>query len=394
MHPKTLLSIDYLIINLMGDLTPNKSINSFCPFDFIDAPYGTKTFTNKHIVKYKDEIIGSVLSVPRSNIIPEKLHQFQFENHVFYSKSLTEIKQIIHELTDFYNLEFTGINRLDVAFDINDTNDYYRTLQNSVTNGTLRLAGRKKSFSTFNELVQGVCINNGFNLGSRSSSKFLRVYNKSLSLEINEKQHILDYYKANNFENRNVWRFEYQLNSTFFTNLKNYGHDKDFFDQSKEKQKLPFEDCTWSIFDYGALINLVIMAQKNFFELRENTGKSQINKENTVPFILDFDYLLETKATINPTFVRLKTTHVPSIVKKKRLAKALFREYCANFQNVTYVVALNRLLSEINPFDGNPLTDWFDDKMKFYLAEFKELEKMDLKFDFALYQEQNNLFIE
>jgi hypothetical protein len=377
----------------MGELLPKASTNSL-DFEFFLEPFGTKTFANKNIVKYKGEQIGFILSNPRSNIIPEQLNQMQFENHIFYTKSLTEIKTIIHELTNFYNLEFTAINRIDVAYDINDCNDYYRTLSNKVTSGQYKLAGRKKSFSTHNELVKGVCINNGFNLGSRSSTKFLRVYNKTLSLEIKEKQHIIDFYKANDFENQNVWRFEYQLNASFFNNLKAFGHDKDFFDTSKEKQTLPFEDLTWSVFDSGALINLTILAQKNFFELKENTGKSQTNKEENVKFILDFDFLLSVSSEYNPTFVKLKKTHVPSVVKRKRLAKALFREYCANFQNVTYIVALNRLLDEINPFDNKPLTEWFGEKMSFYLAEFKELEKMPIKFDYRLFQEQSNLFIE
>lgn len=377
----------------MGELIPRTPNNSL-DFELITEPFGTKTFANKNVVKYKGEQIASILSNPRSNIIPDQLNQMQFENHIFYTKTLTEIKTIIYELTNAYSLEFTAINRLDIAYDINDNNDYYRNLSNNVIRGEYKLAGRKKSFSTHNELVKGVCINNGFNLGSRTSTKFLRVYNKTLSLEIKEKQHIVDFYKANNFENSNVWRFEYQLNASFFTNLKAFGHDKDFYDVQKEKQTLPFEDLTWAVFDYGALINLTILAQKNFFELRENTGKSQTNKEETVPFILDFDYLLSTKSEYNPTFIKLKTTHVPTLIKRKRLAKALFREYCANFQNITYIVALNRLLLETNPFDGLPLSEWFKQKMSFYLAEFKELEKMDLKFDYRLYDEQNNLFIE
>lgn len=393
MHPNTLISIDYLIINLIGDLTPRTPNNSL-DFELFHEPFGTKTFADKHLLKYKGEQIGFILSNPRSNIIDAQLNQMQFENHIFYSKSLAEIRTLIYNLTDVYNLNFTAINRLDIAFDINDNDNYYRNLSNNVVKGAYKLAGRKKSFSTHNELVKGVCINNGFNLGSRTSTKFLRVYNKTLSLEVNEKQHIIDFYNANNFENKNVWRFEYQLNSSFFANLKSFGYDKDFYDSSKEKLALPFEDLTWSIFEYASLINLAQIAQKNFFELRMNTGKSQTNKEEIVPFILDFDYLMSINSQYKPTFVRLKKTHIPSVVKRKRLAKALFREYCANFQNITYIVALNRLLSEINPFDNLPLYDWFEQKKSFYLAEFKQLEKMNISFDVPLYYEQINLFIE
>lgn len=392
MHPKTLITIDYLIINLKGTLTRANETNSF--FDFIECPYGTKTFCNKFEVHYHGERIGTVLNTPRSNIIADDLNQLQFENHVFYTKSLDDIKAIIMDLTDSYNVEFVAINRLDIALDINDNDNYYRKLNTSLNNGAMRLSGRKKSFNQYNELVKGVCINNGFTLGQRSSSKLLRVYNKSLSLEISEKPHILAWYKANNFENKNVWRFEYQLNSTFFSNLKDFGHDKEFFDMTKTKLVLPFQDLTYSIFEYGALFSLLELAQANFFILKENTGKKQINAENTIPFLLDFDYLRAFYSRYKPTFKRLKTTHVPNLTKRKRLSKSLFREYCANHQNITYIVALNMVLEEENPNDGKKLREWFKDKMFFYLSEFKDVDKMCNKFDFDLFKEQSNLFIE
>ena len=285
MSPNTLITIDYLIINLKGDLSPIKETNSF---EFIPSPYGTKTFANKFDVFYQKEKIGTLVNSARSVIIADDLNQMQFENHIFYSRTLQELKNIILELTDSYNLVFTAINRLDVAFDINDDKNYYRSLNSALNDGSVRLSGRKKTFNQYNELVKGVCINNGFTLGQRSSSKMLRVYNKSLSLQVNEKPHILQWYQQNGFKNSNVWRFEYQLNSTFFSNLKAFGHDKDFYDVNKEKLSLPFEDLTFAIFDYGALINLVIMAQTNFFELRENTGKKQINAEKKIDFDLFF----------------------------------------------------------------------------------------------------------
>ena len=393
MHPKTLISIDYLIINLKGDLNQNSSINS-SNFELYKEPFATKIFSDKYIVKYQGESLGIMFASPRSSIISADLIQLQFENHIFYTKSLLEIRNIIDLFTDEYKLTFSAINRLDIAVDIQNSSAYFRKLTNNILNNKVLLSGRKKSFSTHNELVKGVCISNGFNLGSRTSAKFLRVYNKTLSLEIKEKQYIIDYYKQNHFDASDVWRFEFQLNAQFFSDLKNYGHDKDFFQTTGEKLVLPFEDVTNAIFDYSALCNLLIMAKTNFFELRKNTGKSQINKEKKIDFIIDFDYLLENISEYKPTFVRLKSTYTPDMIKKKRLAKALFREYIANFQNVTYIVALNRLLDCRNPITNEPLSKWFDEKMRFYLTEFRQLEKMKVKFDAGLFNEQRMLFIE
>ena len=345
MNPRTLITIDYLIINLKGDF------NTICektPFIFEPEPFGTKTFSFKYEVLYKGEKIGTLVNTPRSVIIPSDLNQLQFHNHIFYTKTLKEIKSIIHELTDFYNVKFEAINRLDIAYDIDDKKQYYRKLNSSIQSGATILSGRKKAFNQYNELIKGKCINNGFSLGQRSSSKFLRCYNKTLSLQINPKQYILDYYKINNFDVSNVWRFEYQLNSSFFLNVKNFGYDKDFYSKL-EKQRHAFENLTWAIFDYSTLIELTKMAQKNFFELRSNTGLSQINKEKEIKFIIDFDLLLKELLILPTLLVKLKTTAVPSTLKRKRLAKAIFREYVLTEQPPEYMIALNLVLKELEP---------------------------------------------
>lgn len=110
----------------------------------------------------------------------------------------------------------------------------------------------------------------------------MRIYNKTLELSINPKQYISDYHKNQGLaDDVPVWRMEYQLNARFFDNLYKC---KDISQKGDIKHELVSERITWAIFDIENLIALFQLAEKNHFELRYNTGKSQTNKET--PYLL------------------------------------------------------------------------------------------------------------
>jgi hypothetical protein len=203
-----------------------------------------------------------------------------------------------------------------------------------------------------------------------------------LSLQLTEKPYINDFYANNGIKNENIWRFEYQLNSAFFRNLKEYGQTK------KEVQ----QDMTWGIFNLSALFQLLKIATKGFFELHENTGKSQINKEKKIS-LFDFDCMREA-LTLQTTVIRkLKKVSISTTTIKKRLAKSLFREYYANEQDISYIIALNLLLEDLDLTTDKKLKSWFLNKFRFYLHEFTNKEKIKKFFDYTLFQEHQTLFL-
>lgn len=376
-----LINIDYLIINLDG--------NPFCDFPensnfkLVHYDYGTKIFSSRSDLYFENEKIGTLQHSPRSAILDVNFAQLQFENHLFYTLSHQDLKNLISEFCDQTNYLFKAINRLDICIDKNDKNHNYRNIYDNIINGSYLISGRPKNLQSYFETFKGKSILNGFQIGKRTSDKIIRVYNKTLSLQLTEKPYINDFFTNNGIKNENVWRFEYQLNSAFFRHLKEISQTSDEIQQ----------DMTWGIFNKSTLFELLKIATKGFFELHENTGKSQINKEKKIE-LFDFDSM-RNQVTNQVTIIKkLKKGFISSTTIKKRLAKSLFREYYANEQDISYVIALNLLLEDTDFTTDKKLKVWFLNKMNFYLHEFRQKEKIQKYFYRELFQEHCNLFMD
>lgn len=376
----TLINIDYLILNLEGSpfgQFPENSNFRLKPYD-----YGTKIFENRSDLYFNDIKIGLYTSSPRSAIISSNLAQLQIENNLFYTLQNNDLKNIISSFCDETQYTFKSVNRLDICIDKNDINHSYRDLYCNIINSNYLISGRSKNIQSYYETYKGKSILNGFQIGKRTSDKIIRCYNKTLSLQLTEKPYINEYYQNNNLKNQNVWRFEYQLNSAFFRGL----------NEISKADNLTSQSMTWGIFDKSVLIELLKTANKGFFEIRENTGKSQVNKEKEIP-LFDFDFLQSQISKIKPIIKRFKKIILSSTTIKKRLAKSLFREYYSNNQDISYIIALNLLLEDLDLTTEKPLLNWFKNKLHFYLHEFRNKEKIVNNFDTNLFQEHQLLFL-
>jgi hypothetical protein len=349
-------------MNFKGALDLNKSpfnLPDDCkPFSLELHQYGNKTFTNVYDVFYCSERVGTINANPRSNIIAADLIQFQLENHLFYTNTLSDLQRMVTDFVNYYAVTFEGINRLDIAIDTKENRLKYKDLYFDLLSGKKLLKGREKSISAHSVTKKGYGDFNGFSVGKRSSSRFLRIYNKSVSLrdDKTDKGYITEWHNKNGLTasgGLDIWRFEYQLNSRFFTDLR---QDK--------------YNITWQVFDYTKLVELFNMARKNHFEVVYNTGKSEVNKEREFVFI-DFSRLVTTPHTF---ITKLKRIFTPSITIQKRLCKALFRQYYIE-QGLHYLYPLIKVLREYN------LKDWFIGKYEFYMREFKDKEKIKNTFN-------------
>lgn len=376
----TLINIDYLILNLEGQPFgefPENSEFRLKPYD-----YGTKIFEIRADLYYQDLKVGIYTAKPRSAIISENLGQLQIENNLFYTLSNKELKNILSKFCEETSYLWKSTNRLDICLDRCDLNNTYRNLYKNIVDGETLISGRPKNIQSYFETYKGKSILNGFQVGKRTSDKIIRCYNKTLSLQLTEKPYINEYYVNNGLKNENVWRFEFQLNSAFFRGLNEH---------SKADENIS-ESITWGIFDKANLYELLKIANKGFFELRENTGKSQINKEKLIP-LFDFDNLQSQISKFTPIIKRLKKVVLSSTTIKKRLAKSLFREYYSNNQDLSYIVALNLLLEDMDMTTEKPLLHWFNNKLHFYLHEFRTKEKLVNDFDTSLFNEHQFLFL-
>lgn len=379
-NAKHLVNIDYLIVNLDG--VPFGTFPDSSDFKINYYDYGTKIFQFRAEVYYKNLKYATIQHSPRSAVLDVNLAQLQIENHIFYTFTLQEQKTILDAFCSETNYLFKSVNRLDICVDKCDVAGSYKTLYDSLQSGKLLMSGRTKNFQSYSETVKGVTVLNGFQVGKRTSEKLLRVYNKTLSLLNSDKPYIQEYFNNNGLKSETVWRFEYQLNSRFFRDLK----------RVSPADGVVTEGVTWNIFEYPMLFELLKESTKGFFEIHVNTGKSQVNKEDKIS-IFDFDVMRQIANARKLVLKRLKKVFQSSETIKKRLAKSLFREYYTNFQDVSYIVALNRLLLDYDKATGKTLFEWFGHKCSFYLMEFKNKEKLSNHFDFELYHEHQTLFL-
>ncbi|WP_026713659.1 hypothetical protein [Flavobacterium daejeonense] len=378
---KVLVNMDYLIMNLEG--TPFGEFEAKSDFKSHSYEYGSRTFKNRADIIYKDIKLGTLLSCPHSSVISEDLAQFQLENNLFYTIPENQLKEILLQFCDETNYKFKSVNRLDVCLDKNDSKATYRKLYSDVVGGAYLISGRTKAINSYYETYKGKSVLNGFQIGKRTSEKLIRCYNKTLSLQLTEKPYINDWYQQNGLKNDEVWRFEYQLNSRFFRDLKEFS----------KADEATTELMTWGIFKKENLIELVKIANKGFFEIRENTGLSQINKEKIALELFDFEQLQKNITSYPPIIKRVKRAILSSTTIKKRLVKSLFREYYSNNQDISYIVAMNLVLEEIDLTTNKPLINWFNSKLHFYLHEFRLKEKIVQVFDFDLFNEHKLLFL-
>lgn len=360
-----LLTIDYLILNFKGSLRENKSSlykeDVPTPFSTVKHQYGNKTFADVYDLFFHDEKIAVINSVPRSSIIDSTLVQIQFENHLFYTYSLRELGDLVITICDYFDIRFEGINRLDIAHDRNDLQNTYIQTYLDLIDSKKKLKGREKDVNAYMITNNGRTVFNGFTVGKRSSSRMLRIYNKTKQLQLPKypKPYINDYFTKNslvNTDNCPVWRYEYQLNSTFFTYLR----ERD-------------QHVTYQIFDLDFLLQLIQMAEKNHFEIVQNTGKTETNKEKQ-SVLNDWDALAKhLKSKSRFTAKKITKAFEPSITIQKRLIKGLFRQYYINGQ-FTFIDALTTVVIQYS------LQDWFYDKYQFYVMEFQSKEKLKGRF--------------
>lgn len=372
------LNIDYLIVNLVGAL-------DFYKIDFgasnisIEAnPYGTKVFESSHDIYFNKIKMGVILSHPRSKILDPFLCQFQFENNLFYLNELSNLKDFLWLFTDLTGLYFQSINRLDIAIDRTDLKGDYRQLMRDLLDGSKLISGREKNVRCEYLTVNGRMVMNGFTIGKRSSSRFLRCYNKTLEMSIKPKEWIYKNWQNNNVDTTSVWRFEYQLNNTFFTYL----------------QKSSLESITWCIFDNLCLLELIQKAEKNHFEVKLNTNKVETNKEQTFN-LFDWENIkLKISNQRKVCITRIKRTISSSLLVCKRFVKACFREYYISRQNIAFILPLNHFLQDIVSIDEKRLISlWFHSKVPFYIKEFQQKDVANAPFNYSSFLTDLKLYI-
>ena len=344
---KKSFSIDYLNLNLIGTFQPIDNAD----IKFTKNDSSTKIFKNIHVVHIDGFKIGTILSKPASSALDPLLVQFKVENFLFYSMPLIKLKGILKNLFKYMRLSFTSVNRLDLALDVEDDKDHTQELLKNLVNNDIRISGRSKSVKPFYYTDNGYMILEGCAIGSRSSSRFLRIYDKTREMQANPKQYIQAYHNRIGF-NQKVWRFEYQLNSKFLRDKKDVNID--------------------SLFDINFLYALYTQSYTNHFSFKENTNKKQCNDEKDFSF-LDFEKIRKQFEYLKTEIITLKRKINETLIGQKRMVKSLCRSYFSTTKP-SYALPIPHILNSYG------LNDWFDSKFPSYLEEFMN-KALNNKFD-------------
>ena len=230
-------------------------------------------------------------------------------------------------------------------------------------NGDFLIAGREKDVNVYTKTKKGKIEFTGVQIGKRSSSRFCRIYNKSREMERGSlKPYITTLWETLGLKG-DIWRYEYQLSNKYLTDIE--GIDID------------------SLFNKDFLYNLLEKARANHFEIKHNTGKSEVNKEQTYDFI-DFKKVGEIIGLVQNAIGTIRRTIKETFIGQQRMIKGLLRSYFSSNHDIRFLLPVRRIL---NDFD---LWDWYNRKISQYIHEFR-FKEMIKCVDLRTYEEDFRL---
>ena len=195
------LSIDWLSVSCKRISEPKQ------PYKFEQQKYGTKIFKKVEKISLSGMPIGWLTSIPASSILPADSAILKFENWLLYQYFFQS--NIYNYISDF-GLTFNGINRLDIAVDLNEFYNYLKpnNLISKFLKGEYKHFGRSKF-----KVIGSTNEKNTYDylrFGTGESAISVYLYNKTKELiEVADKQHIRELWERSGLDtNNDIWRLE------------------------------------------------------------------------------------------------------------------------------------------------------------------------------------------
>lgn len=318
-------------------------------WDFVLLPHNGRSFKNLVEVYYKNEKFA-ILSYGGYGAISNFSGQLQIENSFLYGDQQT-LRQNIFWLSKEIGFEIETVSRLDIAIDFPEDSPLFPRASSVVSDlyaGRLLLAGREKDFNVYSHVKNGALCVTGLSLGKRSSSRFLRFYNKSNELETKPKDYIQKFHTMLN-PSCPVWRLEVQLNGSFWNQIKESGK----------------ELALWG----ERYLNIVQIALDGFFSFHLNQGKSETNKNDTIDLI-NWPKVHDLKPNQWETITKKARNVVNDPIKKaQRAIKANFREYVKDQTEILPLMTLGLYAHKY------ALYNWLDLKISQWIFDLDRQKK-------------------
>ena len=192
-----------LLIPVLLDNPNTYSINNECFIEYIND-VNNKFFYNICNIYINSRLIGEIKFNPKTNFLKENTVHFKISNHLLYHSDYLDYIQYLIDLGFVYS----HIVRLDICMDV-ITYFLLKFLKRFNNSNSIYCRGRakKENCSIYGKEFQT------YYIGSLSSDKYVKVYNKSKELLNSDKEYIKYFWKINGLDyiNNEVERIELTL---------------------------------------------------------------------------------------------------------------------------------------------------------------------------------------
>lgn len=363
-----LIGVDYLKINLRGTIGIDYKNHQDCAigsFFFQSSERGTKNFEYHYTVFFEDRPFGEIECNPRKSFIDSDTVMLKLDNRILYSD--TDLHTVINLFIEQTGLEFHNVTRLDIFADFVNLEGgrELRKFIQDFDNNIIASKGRVSEYSVYKQKIDGVWKFSGMSYGSRSSNRFIRIYDKTNELLTSGKDYISEAWKRANIEAEKVYRFEIEIKGDFLKRLENFA----------------FAD----IFEHSKLVKLLECSLENYFDFYIEDGQARNDRKQKYVF-LDFANLVNV-ANVAFEYVKARYKTAKCTIKSKMLlVRGLIREYVNDGQNGFY------LKNALNVAYDYNIVDKFNERIDKYLEEFKKNRSWRYDYDHDKYVEQVEQF--
>lgn len=315
---KHVICLDWLELMVQGELVQyDQPLDTYeyagGKYALIKRPSGTQHFKYCYEVYQDGRIFAKVLCSPRNpEIIKPDLIQVKLENSILYERSaVVELQQFLEAM----EWKVRNVTRLDIAIDgvsvLNVIEQYCRGVyaKKGKASITLHYTGQRQL--------------QGFDIGKRSSDKWVTGYCKSDELEKSNKHYIKKFWQATGLDlNRKIERLELKL-------------------RNEEIKKIAGFDWR-NLDDFTYLSGIFKMLIKNYFEFYDiaaNLGVKNSSRIKTIQDWIDWDDL-------QPQYLnKLEAVQATEIYRMKLTAKQLYWTYLSTggqyYADIAQEMALN-----------------------------------------------------
>lgn len=330
------LSIDWLSVSCKRYFTQNRFVV------YEPQNYSTKIFKKVEKIQFNNTVIGTLVSEPRSKLLPINSCIFKFENWFLYQTHfLSNIQYYLNEI----GLQYKGINRVDICLD-------FKTFKNNLkpenfikgfVDEKYKYVGKTK-FKVMGNTSDNLKFNY-FRVGTNYSNTSFYMYNKSQELnEVADKPHIRALWKQCNLEdNKDIWRLECSIKSTQVQILDlQYG------------EIIPIDLQT--IGDFNQLKRLYFSSMKGRFRFRIRSKDSNYRRW---PYLILFD------AADNIEYRTVSTPYRKDVTKSHKIALNKYIDYYENIKYLSDEITDSLETAIVNYANYHKLTNYLENKTSF-----------------------------